>query len=156
MSAMEILLTRRPIPLRYMSTRDAGSGRTAALDSLFMVPRAVVEGGLDIQREVADRLLDRLDGVEEARRRRRLASHYAAVQAVDRIEDAHPEEDSSLDPLYDRVRRTFGIVRSLDRRTHDLAADTVRNTTTVSERVVEGCIDATALRVDRTDGSGED
>jgi hypothetical protein len=153
---METLFSRQPVLLGYMSTRDAGSGGTAALDSLFTVPRAVVEGGLDIQREVADHLLDRIDGVDDARRRRRLASHYAAVQAVDRIEDAHPDEDPSLDPLYDGVGRTFDIVRSLDRRTHELATDTVRNTTTVSERLVGTCVEATEFRTDRADATGED
>lgn len=120
-----------------------GRRRGGALGALFSIQRAVVEGGVGLQRQIADRGLDRMEDVEDASRRRRLAAHYAAVQAVDRIEDAHPDEAASLDALYDGVGRTFDVVGTLDQQTNEFATRTVENTVGLSERASGAYLDAT-------------
>jgi hypothetical protein len=122
-----------------------GRRRGGLLGPLCAVQRAVVEGGVGLQREIADRLLDRIEAAEDASRRRRLAAHYAAVQAVDRIEDAHPDEEASLDALYDGVGRTFDVAGTLDQHTNEFATRTVENTVGLSERASDAYL-ATAER----------
>jgi hypothetical protein len=118
-----------------MSADDSGGG--GLFGPVLSMQRAVVESGLELQRQAAERTLDRIEAFEGFSRRTRLSSHYSAVRVVDGLEAAHPADDPNLDPLYDGVGRTFEVLTDLDDRATDTAADAVSATRDATERVGE-------------------
>jgi hypothetical protein len=106
--------------------------------------RTLVESGLQLQRRVTDDLLGGVERVESFTRRTRLSSHYAAVRAVDRIEEAHPNEEATLDPLYDGVGRTFETLAEVDDGATTAVTDAVETTAETAEAVGEGYLDLSA------------
>lgn len=115
------------------TSSDPEHGRASCPLDAFR--RAATEGGVGLQRNLADEVLARLDSADERRRRVRLASHYAAVRAVDQLETAHPDEGATLDSLYDGVGRTFAVLTDLDDRADDAAVSAVETAAAVSERL---------------------
>lgn len=115
-----------------MSTSDS-AGDGGPLSSVCALQRSVCRDGIELQRDVADSLLDGVDRSEDHRRRARLSSHYAAVRAVDQLETAHPQDDPSMDPLYDGVARTFEVITDLDDHATETATSTVETAATLSE-----------------------
>jgi hypothetical protein len=124
-----------------MSTSGKGGG-SGLLSPLRSFHRAVVRGGIGLQRDLAETVLAHVNGSENVRRRARLSSHYLAVRMVDQLETAHPDEDASLDPLYDGVGRTFEVLTDLDDRATDTAVGAVETTQDVAEDVGERYLEA--------------
>jgi hypothetical protein len=116
-------------------TTTSDPERAGASCPLDAFRRAAAEGGVGLQRDLADEALTQLDRAEDHRRRARLSSHYAAVRAVDQLETAHPDDEASLDPLYDGVGRTFEVLTDLDDRAGDAAVSAVETAAAVSERL---------------------
>jgi len=128
-----------------MSSSDAGGG-SGPLDSVCALHRSVVREGIELQRSVADTLLNGVDRSEDHRRRARLSSHYAAVRAVDQVETAHPSEELWVDPLYDGVGRAFEVLTDLDDRATETATTTVETTAAVSERLTRQAMPSSTER----------
>ena len=124
-----------------MSTSGTGGGG-GPLGPLRSLQRAVVRGGIGLQRDLAESVLDHVDESEAVRRRARLSSHYLAVRTVDQLETAHPDDDAELDPLYDGVGRTFEVLTDLDDRATDTAVGAVETTAAISERVTRRTLGA--------------
>jgi hypothetical protein len=114
------------------------AGSACPLDA---VRRAAAEGGVGLQRDLADRALAQLDRAEEHRRRARLSSHYTAVRAVDQLEEIHPDEEASLDPLYDGVGRTFDALATVDDGAVTAAADGIEVVADVADEAGERYLD---------------
>lgn len=122
-----------------MATRNTGGG---LFGPVFDMQRSLVRGGLGVQRRVAEDLLDRVDSLADFSRRTRLSSHYTAVRAVDQLEDIHPDEEASLDPLYDGVGQAFEALATVDDGATTAAADTVETVAGVADEAGERYLDA--------------
>jgi hypothetical protein len=122
-----------------MVSDDTGSG---LLGPVFEMQRSLVQGGLGVQRRVAEDLQDRIESLEDLSRRTRLSSHYTAVRAVDQLEEIHPDEEASLDPLYDGVGRTFEALATVDDGAATAAADTIETVADVADEAGERYLDA--------------
>jgi len=118
---------------------DTGSG---LFGPVFEMQRSLVRGGLGAQRRVADTLLERIESLEDLSRRTRLSSHYTAVRAVDQLEEIHPDEEASLDPLYDGVGRTFETLATVDDGAATAATDTIETAADVAEEAGERYLEA--------------
>lgn len=110
--------------------------------------RSLVRGGLSVQRQLADDVLESLETMEDFSRRTRLSSHYSAVRAVDRLEDVHPADDASLDPLYDGVGQTFDALADADDQATTVVSDAVERTADVTEELGEQYLEASETTCD--------
>lgn len=115
---------------------------------VLSMQRSLVRGGLGIQRQVAEDVLEGLENLEEFGRRTRLSSHYSAVRAVDQLEEAHPSDDASLDTLYDGVGRTFETLSEVDDRATTAVSDAVETTADVTEGLGERYLEASETTCD--------
>ncbi|WP_276257928.1 hypothetical protein [Haloglomus litoreum] len=104
---------------------------------VLSMQRSLVRGGLGVQRQIAEDVLEGLESLEQFSRRTRLSSHYAAVRAVDQIEEAHPSDEASLDTLYDGVGRTFETLADVDDRAASTVSEAVERTADATEELGE-------------------
>jgi hypothetical protein len=109
---------------------------------VLSMQRSLVRGGLGLQRQLAEDVLEGLENLEDFGRRTRLSSHYAAVRAVDRIEAAHPDDEASLDTLYDGVGWTFETLADVDDRAVGTVSDAVERTADATEELGERYLEA--------------
>jgi len=118
-----------------MVSDDADRG--GLFGPVLSMQRSLVRGGLGVQRTVAEDVLDGIENLGDLSRRTRLSSHYAAVRAVDQIEEAHPDDDAALDTLYDGVGRTFERLAEADARATSAMSDAVETGADVTEELGE-------------------
>lgn len=129
-----------------MVSDDADGG--GLFGPVLSMQRSIVRGGLEFQRQVAENVLEGIESLEDISRRTRLSSHYTAVRAVDRLEDAHPDDEASLDPVYEGVGQTFETVAEADGRATAIASDAVETTTEVTEGLGERYLEVSETTCD--------
>jgi hypothetical protein len=108
-----------------MVSGDADRG--GLFGPVLSMQRSLVRGGLGVQRQLAEDVLDGIGNLGDLSRRTRLSSHYAAV----------PADDAALDTLYDGVGRTFERLAEADDRATSAMSDAVETSADVTEELGE-------------------